>query len=134
MRVWLFAAVAILATGASAAHVTDVADAADERHPLELDLDATYEHVRTLTTITREQGPAQTEELKHVRTLDLVDLRLGIGIWHDLELHAFAPLAIRDVQEWRQAGASSTLSTNTISPSGAPGAVSPILAVNGKSQ
>ena len=139
MRAWLLAAVALLATGVRAAHVTDVATAADEKHPLELDLDATYEHVRTLTTIAREQGAAQTEELKHVRTLDLVDLRLALGVWHDLELHAFAPLAIRDLQEWRQAGATSTLSTNTVSPSGCASAgactaVNPILPVNGKSQ
>src|SRR5439155_901922 len=82
----------------------------------ELDLDATYNHLRAQTTITREQGAGLTEELKHVRTLDSVDLRLAIGLWHDLELHALAPLAIRDVQDWHQAGSTSTLATNTISP------------------
>ncbi|MCA1825928.1 MAG: hypothetical protein ABR567_17985 [Myxococcales bacterium] len=139
MRAWLPAAVALLAPAVHAAHVTDVADAADEKHTLEVDLDATYNHMRAQTTITREQGAGLTEELKHVRTLDTVDLRLGIGLWHDLELHALAPIAVRDVQEWSQAGPTSTLSTNTISPSGCAAAgsctaVQPILPIPGKSE
>jgi len=139
MRPWLLAAVALVAPAVHAAHVTDVADAADEKHPLELDLDATYNHLRAQTTITREQGAGLTEELKHVRTLDSVDLRLAIGLWHDLELHALAPLAIRDVQDWHQAGSTSTLATNTISPSGCAASgscttVQPILPVSGQSE
>ncbi len=140
MRAWLFAAaVALLAPALHAAHVTDVADAGDEKHPLELDLDATYNHVVSQTTIAREQGAALTQELKHTRTLDSIDLRLAIGLWHDLELHALAPLALRDVQEWHQAGPTSTLATNTISPSGCAAAgsctaVDPILPVSGQSQ
>ena len=114
MRPWLLAAVALVAPAVHAAHVTDVADAADEKHPLELDLDATYNHLRAQTTITREQGAGLTEELKHVRTLDSVDLRLAIGLWHDLELHALAPLAIRDVQDWHQAGSTSKFDTSAI--------------------
>lgn len=133
MRAWLLAAVALVATAAPAAHVTDVADAADEKHTLEVDLDATYTHLRSQTTITREQGSGLTEELKHVRTLDSVDVRLAIGIWHDLELHALAPIAIQDVQEW-SAGATPTLSTNTISPSGTPSGVQPILPIPGRSE
>ena len=139
MRAWLFAAVALSATALHAARVTDVADAGDEKHPLELDLDATYDHSVARTTISREQGDALTNELVHTRTLDALDLRLAVGIWHDLEIHAVAPLALRDAQEWHQAGPTSTLATNTIGVSGCAatgscGAVNPIVPVSGQSR
>lgn len=143
MRAWLFAAVFLLAPASFAARITDVADAADEKHPLEVDLDATYLHLRTQTNLAREQPTAAgiqlSDELKHVRTLDAIDLRLAIGLWHDLEVHAFAPLALRDVQEWTAAGSAPTLSTNTISVSGcaaaaACGTVQPILPIPGQSK
>ena len=144
MRSWLLAAAVLLAPASFAARITDVADAADERHPLEVDLEATYTHLRSLTTLTREQtagdGSVQlNDELKHVHTVDALDLRLAFGIWHDLELHAFAPLYLRDLQSWSLAGSTSTLSTNTTSISGcaAPGsctAVQPILPIPGQSQ
>jgi len=143
MRTWLLAAVALCASPSFAARITTVADAADEKHPLEVDLDATYTHSRAQTTIARE-APAPTgiqlnDELKHVRTLDGLDLRLAIGIWHDLELHAMAPLALRDEQSWTATGSAGTLSSNTISASGCALAgscrtVQPIVAIPGKSQ
>jgi hypothetical protein len=144
MRAWLLAAVAVVAPASFAARITDVADAGDEKHPLEVDLEATYTHLRSLTTLTREQitaaaGTQLHEELKHVRTLDAIELRLAVGIWHDLELHAFAPLALRDQQSWNPASGTSTLSTNTISVSGCAAAgscttVQPILPIPGQSQ
>ncbi len=140
----LIAAALLLASPAFAAHVTDVADAGDERHPLEVDLDVTYQHSLTTTKISREQ-PTSTgfeDELQHTRTLDALMLRVNIGLWHDLELHAFAPWAIRDVQDWNYGGsttgATSTLTNNTIDVSGCAGskcgAVKPIVAVPGQSQ
>ena len=140
-RAWLSAAAVLLFGPASfAARITDVADAADEKHPLELDLDATYVHLRTQTSLTREQPTAAgiqlSDELKHVRTVDALDLRLAIGLWHDLELHAFAPLFLRDVQDWT--GSAPTLSGNTISVSGCATAancatVQPVVSVPGES-
>jgi hypothetical protein len=143
MRARLLAAVALLAPASFAARITDVADAADEKHPLEVDLEATYTHLRAQSTITREQttpaGTQLNDELKHVRTIDGIDLRLAVGIWHDLELHVLAPLALRDAQEWSAAGSAGTLSTNTISVSGCGTAVpcttvKPILPIPGKSR
>ena len=143
MRSWVLAAAVLFAPASFAARITNVADAADERHPLEVDLEATYTHLRSLTTLTREQttagGIQLNDELKHVRTVDALDLRLAIGVWHDLELHASAPLFLRDLQSWSPAGGSGTLATNTVSISGCavPGsctAVQPILPVSGQSQ
>jgi hypothetical protein len=143
MRAWLLAAVAVLAPAAHAAHVTDVADAADEKHPLEVDLEATYTHLRAQTKIAREQttagGIQLNDELQHVRTLDALELRLAVGLWHDLELHVLAPLVLRDVQDWRAASGTSTLSADRISVSGcaAPGScstVQPIVPIPGQSR
>src|SRR5258708_257322 len=49
------AAFVLVTSPAFAAHVTDVADAADERHPLEVDIDVTYIHTRSETRISRER-------------------------------------------------------------------------------
>jgi hypothetical protein len=68
-------------------------------------------------------------------------MRINIGLWHDLELHAFAPYFVRDAQAWDYAAgttaATSTLTTNTIDVSGCGGTrcgtVTPIVAVPGSS-
>src|SRR5258708_19433582 len=113
---------------AFAAHVTDVADAADERHRLEVDIDVTYIHTRSETRISRERpgtaGVALVDELHHLRTVDQLGFRLAFGIWHDLELHVFAPMVLRDVQSWHYASgvdaSNSSLTNNHISLSGSP--------------
>lgn len=138
LAVVLLALFAAASLPAFAAHVTDVADAMDEQHPLEVDLEATYLHARSETRLTREnlqadaagnRGIQLVDELRHVRTVDETDLRLGVGLWHDLELHFILPLVIRDVQDWDYAivnGASvasvSTLANNHIDISGCGGA------------
>ena len=117
-----------------AAQITTVADAADEKRPLEIDVEASFQHLRADTTITRERttagGIQLGDELSHSRTLDAVELRIAVGLWHDLELHVFAPYALRDTQQW-SAVPGGTLAGNTIGVSGcgAPGsctAVQPI--------
>ena len=128
----------LLASSARAAHVTDVADAMDEQHPLEIDLDATLSHAREETRITREQiaGGAinLVDELHTLRTVDELGLRLGVGLWHDLELHALLPVVLKDQQDWRYADvngvsveSASTLKNNHLDVSGClkPGACNP---------
>ena len=126
-----------------AAQITNVADAADEKHPLEVDLEAGYVHARTQTKIARETtaggGIQLNDELDHVRELDAVEMRLAVGLWHDLELHAFATLAIRDQQSWSPTGSVSTLASNTLNVSGCGGAggcstAQPILPLTGTTQ
>src|SRR4051812_26381699 len=99
-----FLAALLLSIPVLAAQVTDVADAADEKHPLELDLDVTFDHAHTDTRITREQSTAGgillVDELKHARTVDALNFRLNVGLWHDLELHVLAPLVVKDQQDW----------------------------------
>ena len=124
-----------------AAQITTVADAGDEKRPFELDVEATYTHLRADTRITRERSTAGgiqlDNELQHTRTLDAMELRIVAGLWHDLELHILAPFALRDVQQW-YALPGGTLAANTIDISGcaAPGrctAVQPIGVVPGRS-
>jgi hypothetical protein len=109
-----------------AAQITTVADAGDEKHPFEVDLEAAYAHLRSDTRITRERSTASgillSDEVQHTRTLDALELRLAVGLWHDLELHVIAPFALRDAQEW-YALPGGTLAGNTIDVSGcaAPG-------------
>ena len=150
----LAAAASIAPVSARAAEVTDVASAMDERHALEVDLGATYRHLRKDTKITREnlqadaagnKGIVLVDELLHTQTTDEMVFRLAVGLWHDLELHAFAPLSLRDQQAWDFAtlngasvGPTSTLANNKLDVSGClkPGscqAVAPILNLPGKS-
>jgi len=141
------AAFVLLTSPAFAAHVTDVADAADERHPLEVDIEVTFIHTRSETRISRERpgtaGVALVDELHYMRTVDELGFRLAFGLWHDLELHVFAPMALRDVQTWRYANGvdptTSSLTTNRIDISGcAPprpcSSTSPIMPIPGESQ
>lgn len=142
----------LFASPAFAAHVTDVADAMDEQHPLEIDLDATLSHSREETRITREQisGGAinLVDELHTLRTVDELGLRLGVGLWHDLELHALLPVVLKDEQDWRYADvggvsveSASTLKNNHLDISGClkpgscnpAGPASPIVPVPGQS-
>jgi hypothetical protein len=149
----LLAVVLFTATfDARAAHVTDVADAMDELHPLEIDLEPTFSHVREETRITREQAAGGAinlvDELHLLRTIDELSLRLAVGLWHDLELHVIAPLVLHDQQDWRYADVNgvsvenaSTLKNNHVDISGClrPGACaasappSPIVPVPGQS-
>ena len=118
-----------------AAQITNVADAADEKHPLELDLEAEYTHLRTTTTISRE---GVGDVLSHVRTLDATTFRLAVGIWHDLEIHVIAPLALSDTQTWTPLAGATSLTQNTVSVSGCAGSlcgpVQPILPGTGAGQ
>ena len=123
-----------------AAQITTVAGAGGE-NPFGLELEATYWHLRSDATISRERttaaGIVLGDELRHTRILDTLELRLSAGVWRDLEVHLVAPLALRDSQEW-SALPGGTLAGNTINISGcgAPGlctAVQPIGVVPGQS-
>ena len=123
-----------------AAQITTVAGAGDQK-PFGLELEATYWHLRSDATISRERTTASGivlgDELRHTRVLDALELRLAAGVWRDLEVHLFAPLALRDSQEW-SALPGGTLAGNTINISGCgtPGlctAVQPIGVVPGQS-
>ena len=155
------AALALAAGPSRAAQVTDVADAMDEHHPLEVDLDFGYTHQKRTTRITRENlqafdpsKPAEkaivlVDELQHTETTDAMHFRINVGLYHDLELHILAPLVLQQKQEWGYATvagvsveADSTLRKNTLDISGCNGspascdataAPRPIIATPGKS-
>jgi hypothetical protein len=142
----LLAVFLVATTATHAAEITDVATAGDANRPFEIDLAATFSHTRTQTKITREAntpaGVQLQDELTHVRTLDATDLRLAVGLWHDLELHGLVKVALHDEQTWSYApgvtAASSSLTSNKINVSGCASAsclvTQPIVAVPGQSE
>lgn len=138
----LASAAALLLLGVSgtarAARVTAVADAMEEGRTLDLDLEVRYLHAREDTRITRENlqldpstgkpGIVLVDELAHTRTVDELQLKIAVGLWHDLELHLLAPLALKDDQKWDYAtvggvsvGPVSTLANNHLDISGCNG-------------
>ncbi len=125
-----------LAPPARAAHETDVADAMDPGHPLEVDLDVGYTHLRRDTKITREnfqtdpnnpttKNTVLVDELQHSQVDDQLQFRLGVGLWHDLEIHFVVPYSLGETQNWGYASDSSaslsTLTNNHINISGCNG-------------
>jgi hypothetical protein len=143
---------------ARAARITAVADAMEEGRTLDLDLEVRYLHSREDTRITRENlqidpatgkpGVVLVDELAHTRTVDELQLKIAVGLWHDLEIHLLAPLAIKDDQSWdygtvggAPVGPVSTLANNHLDISGCNGAPAacdpkaaarPIVAVPGR--
>ena len=132
---------ALWAAPSRAAHITDVADAMDEHHPLEVDLDVGYTHQKRTTRITREnvqadpltgqRGIVLVDELQHTETTDAMQFRINVGLYHDLELHIIAPLVLGQKQEWGYANVNglsvepvSTLANNRLDISGCNGAAS----------
>jgi hypothetical protein len=134
--------------------VTEVADAMDERKPIEIDLSVAYGHQRRDTKITRENLQADSagnksivlvDELTHTQVQDDLQFRLAVGIFRDLELHALAPLVLRNRQSWdfatvngQSVAPTSTLANNRLDISGCltPGScqtVSPIVPTPGRS-
>ena len=154
---WLALAAALVALPSRAAEVTEVADAMDEKKPLQIDLDLSYRHVRRDTRLSRENLQADAagarnlvlvDELSHAQITDELGFRLAVGLFHDLEIHLFAPLVLRDEQSWGYATvngqsveATSTLKNNRLDISGClkPGSCSasaaptPIVPTPGKS-
>src|SRR5262245_41900551 len=100
------AALALAATtglpgSARAALITDVADAADKDNPLDVNFDIRWTRTQRQGKILREvfrPDQGQTEagtgtvseqtELQYKRWTHVVDLKMSIGLYHDLELHA----------------------------------------------
>jgi hypothetical protein len=142
---------------ARAAEITEVADAFDEKKPIQIELEVSYRHFKRDTVLSRESlqndaaGNKTTllvDELSHAQVVDELGFRLAIGLFRDLELHLLAPLVLREQQTWRYATvngqsveATSTLKNNRIDISGClkagscsdTAAPTPIVPVPGKS-
>ena len=151
----LLAALALGAAPVRAAEITEVADAMDEKKPLEVDLDVGFQHLRRDTKLTREnlqadaagvKGIYLVDELQHTQTWDVMTFRLAVGIWHDLEIHILAPFSLREEQTWdfatvngQSVASTSTLQQNRIDISGClqtgscNGPPTPILPTPGRS-
>jgi hypothetical protein len=118
-----------------AAHATDVADALDELHPLEVDLEGGFQYLQKTTRVTRERPPPPGQAspfllkdvLDHTDTLTRSLFRLNVGLYHDLELHLLLPYDLGHEQKWSLAtgadgsttAASDALATNVDPATGA---------------
>lgn len=126
--VWGIGAGVLLALGATAAHgaeVTDVIDAADGDDPFDMRIEVEYRRSLRRAKITREFNcnPALIEEhaetcpnappigqllhvkeLRYERVTHEVLPTVRIGLWHDLELKVEIPIVIEDSQNIRFAG------------------------------
>lgn len=102
-------AAVVVPVQARAALVTDVADAADGDDPLDVNLELRWERVARSGKITREfhdpvqQRTLNLSEMVYSRVTNVLEPRLAIGLFHDLELHGTLPIALADDQEWRWA-------------------------------
>lgn len=129
------AALLLCAAAARAAQPTDVADAMVEDHPVEVDVEVRFTHLKKDVRITREnlqtdpvtqaRGIALVDELNHQQTVDRFDFHLAVGLYKDLEVHATVPLTLADTQSWGYAEvngtsveATSTLRNNRLDISG----------------
>lgn len=109
----LSAPLGLLATGARAAQVTEVADAVDGDDPFDANLELKFDVWRHSGLITRENfqppedqptGDPRVAEVKemtfeHVRFR--IRPRLEVGIFHDLAVFAEWPIIISDQQSFR---------------------------------
>jgi hypothetical protein len=114
-----------LALPASAAQVTEVTSAFDGDRAVNIDVEATYVHIRADTRLSREELSGGQivlhDELRHARTVDEVDFALRVGIWRDLDLRFLLPYVVSDGQDWEYAPGASSLANNTIDVSGCAG-------------
>ena len=116
----VFAAVAPRA--ALAAHITNVADAADKDTLLDVDVDVGFRHVVRSAKVTREYHqkcgvapypdcptgapannngePLDITELNYQDVLNALDFRVAFGLWHDLEIHGGIPLVLSQNRSW----------------------------------
>lgn len=106
----LAAAACFLTVPARAALVTDVADAAEENDPLDVNLDFGWRLQHRTAKIVRENVGVTTDrlplsELVTSRTTQVFEAGLAIGLFHDLELHFRLPIALQDHQRWDYARA-----------------------------
>jgi hypothetical protein len=106
----LAAAASLLPAPARAALITDVADAAEENDPLDVNVDLGWRRLARTAKIVRDAPGSSVPfaELVHTRTTQILDARLAIGLFHDLELHFNLPFAVEDAQSWDYATVNGT--------------------------
>jgi hypothetical protein len=92
----------LVPTGARAAWETEVLTAAEKGNPLDLNLSLGFDRKQKKAKITREwvqeiDGTLQqvdVKELRYEETQQRLLLGLRLGLYHDLEFHALAPIVL----------------------------------------
>ncbi|MBI5549368.1 MAG: hypothetical protein HY901_36240 [Deltaproteobacteria bacterium] len=118
-----------------AAELTRVASSFDKENPFDLDFSVGFERVQRRGKITRERHQdghiADVLELRYTSITQSMPMRLAIGLFHDLEVHAGASYVFNVDQNWRYpaelkddgtravTSANSTIQNNCVSPEGA---------------
>lgn len=107
---FVFAVAGLCAGSADAARITDVADAAEEGDPIDINLELKFDFVRSSALITREntQPPpddpagtprsADVKELNWERQRFRLKPRIEVGVFHDLALFTEWPIVLWDAQ------------------------------------
>src|SRR4051794_630465 len=98
------AAILLLAQPAVAAELTRTATGFEDNasFPLGIDLQVSYERIQHRALINRENHQTSADgpdifdvaELRFSEVKQVLPIRLAIGIWHDLELHASLPIVL----------------------------------------
>ena len=98
-----------------AADLTEVADAVDGQDPFDLEFSATFRQNTKYTLILRERNITGTRtgitpgasinqgEYEYWRTENLLDLRLAVGMYKDLEFHLNLPVVVSRTERYTQA-------------------------------
>ncbi len=113
---WLRTLIACAVLGASgaasAAEITRVASSAEPDNPFDLHLSVRWDRVNRRAKVTQEAPSAPGDpnavtvdgtELRYERSGNAVVPRIGIGLYHDLEIHAEWPYVLNDDHSWRYA-------------------------------
>lgn len=89
---------------ARAAEMTRVASSFDKDNPFDLDLWVGFERTQRRAKITRERHQdghvADVLELRYTGITQSLPMRIGIGLFHDLEVHAGAAVVFNKDQSW----------------------------------
>jgi hypothetical protein len=141
--------VSALASGpAQGAEITHTVSSFDKNRPFGIDLQVGYEREQRRALITREHHQngdvVDVAELRFTEIKQSLPIRLAVGLWHDLELHANLPIVLSDTREWGYPGldssgkpvtndGNSTIRNNCVTPTGeySCGTAGPIFGVPG---
>jgi hypothetical protein len=134
----------LLAGRAAAAEISRVASSGEPGSAFGLDVSVRWDRSQERATITRERTPAPDPSaplaapapdiLRYTRTRNAIVPRVAVGLYRDLELHAEVPYVLEDDQTYRygnrygqpNGGTASSIDGNTVDPSGAATAASPM--------
>jgi hypothetical protein len=121
----LAATLAVAGSTALAAEITHVASSGDPDHPFGADFWLGFEYLNHTGVITREAGACpwctqltttQIPQLNYQQSEQSMPMRVAIGLWKDIEVHASTSIVFADNDSWGfypgQTAINSTITNN----------------------